>query len=83
MSDQNVINIENSIKESLRKQLTPGAYEVYLESINTNIIATRIWLDNIIPIIEDKELKIEELEEEIERLNEEKEELESEFEESD
>jgi len=34
MSDQNVINIENSIKESLRKQLTPGAYEVYLESIN-------------------------------------------------
>jgi len=55
----------------------------YLESINTNIIATRIWLDNIIPIIEDKELKIEELEEEIERLNEEKEELESEFEESD
>jgi len=59
--DQNIINIKNSIKESLREQLTFGAYEVLLRNININIIATRIWLDEIMPKIEKLRKEIEEL----------------------
>jgi hypothetical protein len=83
MSDQDVVNIEKTIKQSLKKQLTDEAYEALLGAVDIDVIATKVWLDNVVPIIESKDLKIEALEDEIENLNEEKEELESEFEESD
>lgn len=83
MSDQEVEKIKNTIRKRLESQLNEEAYEALLGAIDIDNIALRIWLDNVVPIIEKKDLEIEELEDTIENLNEEKEELESEFEESD